>query len=125
MTSHEREQIRLIVESYCRTVWAAFQSVYPDLGVLPTVQVSGRLTRTAGRCWQRENVVEFSTKFLTHSKPCQIIMMQQIIPHELAHAADYQMFGESELRCGHGKRWREIMVGYGLPPLKYHRMELE
>jgi predicted SprT family Zn-dependent metalloprotease len=125
MTSSEREQIRQIMEAHCKTVWAAFRSVYPDLGMLPTVQVSGRLTRTAGRCWQRENVVEFSTKFLMHSRETQIIMMNQIVPHELAHAADWQLYGESELKCGHGKRWREIMINYGLPPLKYHRMELE
>ena len=94
MTSHEREQIRIIVESHCKTVCSAFSAIYPYLRDMPAVQVSGRLTRTAGRCWQRENVVEFSTKFLTHSTPCQIIMMQQIIPHELAHAADWQLFGE-------------------------------
>lgn len=125
MTSHEREQIRTIVESHCKTVWAAFRSIYPDLQTMPAVQVSGRLTRTAGRCWQREQIVEFSTKFLMHSKACQIIMMNQIVPHELAHAADWQLYGESELRCGHGKHWREIMMNYGIPPTKYHRMELE
>jgi predicted SprT family Zn-dependent metalloprotease len=125
MTSHEREQIRQIMEAHCRTVWAAFSALYPDLRTMPDVQVSGRLTRTAGRCWQPENIVEFGTKFLMHSRETQIIMMQQIVPHELAHAADWQLYGESEMKCGHGRGWREIMMNYGLPPNRFHRMELE
>jgi predicted SprT family Zn-dependent metalloprotease len=125
MTSHEREQLRQIVESHCSTVWQALQALYPGLGAMPVVQVSGRLTRTAGRCWQREQIVEFGTKFLLHSEPAQIVMMRQIVPHELAHAADWQLYGESELRCGHGRGWREIMLRYGVAPNKYHRLTLE
>lgn len=47
-----------------------------------------------------------------------------ILPHEIAHQADYNLFGLSEKICGHGKNWCKIMLQLGLAPNKYHSMEL-
>lgn len=122
LSQSEKSQVLQAVSAHCGVIWTAFKKTYPMLGIMPAVQVSGRLTRTAGRCWQAEQIVEFGTKFLLHSRETQIIMMHQILPHELAHAADWQLYGESELKCGHGKHWREIMINYGAVPLKFHNM---
>ena len=51
-------------------------------------------------------------------------MFAVILPHEMAHQADFNLFGDSEKNCGHGRKWCEIMVRYGLPANKYHSMEL-
>jgi predicted SprT family Zn-dependent metalloprotease len=51
-------------------------------------------------------------------------MMDVILPHEIIHQADFNLFGESEKICGHGEKWCEIMVNYGLPANPYHTMEI-
>jgi predicted SprT family Zn-dependent metalloprotease len=51
-------------------------------------------------------------------------MIDIILPHEIIHQADFNLFGESEKKCGHGKNWCAIMQTYGLSPQKYHNMEI-
>jgi len=45
-------------------------------------------------------------------------MLNEVLPHELAHFADYCMIGwkEYEFFEGHGPNWRKIMVSLGLEP---------
>ena len=33
--------------------------------------------------------------------------------------------GESEAKCGHGKKWHEILINYGLEPNPFHNMEIK
>jgi predicted SprT family Zn-dependent metalloprotease len=125
MTSSEREQIRQIVLRVCYANWQALQQAYgPRLGEMPEIQVNGRLTSTAGRCWQPEQVCDFSIPFLLHSAETRVHMVKQVIPHELAHAADWQLYGESEVKHGHGRRWAEIMRVLGCAPERFHHMRL-
>ena len=124
MTPAIREQVRQAVLPYCKTVWQALKSIYPELGVMPAIVINNRLTKTAGQCFQPENVVELSGNFLLHSKAYQEKMIFQVVPHELIHAADYQLFGKSEKRCGHGSNWKIMMVRFGLDPEPFHDMVL-
>jgi predicted SprT family Zn-dependent metalloprotease len=52
-------------------------------------------------------------------------MTNIILPHEIIHQADYNLFGLSEAKCGHGKKWHEIMINYGLSPDVYHSMKVK
>ena len=38
---------------------------------------------------------------------------------------DYDLFGESNKKCGHGDNWKMIMLQLGLKPDKYHPMRLK
>jgi predicted SprT family Zn-dependent metalloprotease len=51
-------------------------------------------------------------------------MFTIILPHEIAHQADFDLFGESEKFCGHGVKWAEIMLQLGLPANKYHDLKI-
>ena len=105
-------------------VWDAMAESYPALirYDVPRIILNGRLSATAGRCFQSTQIVEMSSKFINHSEKYFRNMIDVILPHELAHAADWILFGESELKCGHGRNWQEIMVQYGLAPNKFHSM---
>ena len=92
---------------------------------VPKVKLNGRLYRTAGRCYQDQNLVELGTQFFQHSDAWHNEMLQVILPHEIIHRADYVLYGESEKKCGHGKNWQRLMVQYGLPPAKLHTMWIE
>lgn len=105
-------------------VWAELARQYPALRntKTPDIILNGRLWRTAGRAWQEDGVIELGWKFFIHSPQYRAIMYNVILPHELAHIADYIVYGESELKCGHGNGWREIMIYLGLPPKATHNM---
>ena len=51
-------------------------------------------------------------------------MLNVILPHEIAHQIDFNLYGFSELKCGHGKKWCETMVKLGLPANKFHSLEI-
>lgn len=104
-------------------IWAEFCESYPRLVRYnpPKIVLCNRLSRTAGKCYQTEDRIHLANKFFANNNAQ---MFAVILPHELAHQADYNLFGDSEKICGHGKKWVEIMVKYGLPAHKYHSMEL-
>lgn len=51
-------------------------------------------------------------------------MINVILPHELAHQIDYDVFGWYARKPHHGKCWIEIMVKIGQKPEPYHTMVL-
>ncbi len=99
-------------------VWAELQLIYPALVAfpLPLVRVNKRLRTTGGRCWQETRIVEISNKALHDTYR---YTMRTILPHELLHQADYDLNGDSNLKCGHGTAWSQMMAEYGLYPSKY------
>lgn len=107
-------------------VWWRLQTLYPDLRryKTPTITLNGRFTRTAGIAYQEDQLIQLATKFLLHSPKYRQIMYNEILPHELAHIADYLLFGYCPEKCGHGTKWAEIMVQLGLKPNKFHSMDL-
>ena len=121
----DKKTLQQILNNQAMIVWDSLCEMYPDLTKFdcPQIALNGRLWRTAGRCHQETNFIELGTKFFYTKKNCDT-MVNVILPHEIIHQADYNLFGDSEKICGHGKKWREIMVQYGLDPEPHHNMEI-
>ena len=117
MTRNRLHTIEIVTEN----IWLALIESYPKLVRFdaPKIVLCNRLTRTAGKNYQEENRIHLGNKFYArnHNE-----MMLQILPHEIAHQADFNLFGLSEKNCGHGKKWCAIMVKLGLPANKYHSL---
>ena len=107
-------------------VWDSLCEIYPMLTKFdcPKFELNGRLWRTAGMCYQEESRIELGYKFF-QEKTTRNTMIDVILPHEIIHQADYNLFGDSEKNCGHGVKWCEIMVNYGLDADPYHTMEIK
>jgi len=108
---------------YSMAAWDRFCKLYPKLQNFdyPKIHLNNRLRVTAGQCNQPDRIVEIGTKFLL-KYPKEILRVT--LPHELAHQADFDLYGESEWKHGHGKTWCAIMKKFGLPPDRYHEMKL-
>jgi predicted SprT family Zn-dependent metalloprotease len=121
-----REKLQQFLTRQTDRVWDRLCESYPRLVRYnpPAIKLNGRLWRTAGFCHQNENVVELGYKFFIASHDYYAEMIDIILPHEIIHQADFNLFGESEKKCGHGKNWCAIMQTYGLSPQKYHNMEI-
>jgi len=122
----ERKTLEKLLIAETAIIWDSLCEIYPKLCHFnpPTIKLCGRLWRTAGMCHQDDRLVRLGYKFFLHSDNYCKQMVSQILPHEIIHQADFDLFGESELNCGHGEKWREIMVQYGLKPDFYHSMEI-
>ena len=121
-----REKLTEFLTRQTDRVWDRLCESYPNLVRYnpPIIKLSGRLWRTAGMCHQENNIVQLGYKFFLAKPEYYNEMVSVILPHEIIHQADYNLFGESEKKCGHGKNWCDIMVKYGLPPNKHHNMEI-
>jgi predicted SprT family Zn-dependent metalloprotease len=122
----KKTELLTILQNQTNLIWDNLCELYSPLTQFnpPIIELNGRLYRTAGRCHQEDNVIQLGTKFLTHSIEYRDIMTDIILPHEIIHQADYNLFGLSEAKCGHGIKWQEIMINYGLEPNPYHSMEI-
>lgn len=111
------------IETVTDNIWLALIESYPKLVRFdaPKIVLCNRLTRTAGKCYQEENRIHLGNKFFQRNHNA---MMLEILPHEIAHQADFNIFGLSEKNCGHGKKWCEIMVKLGLPANKFHSLTI-
>jgi predicted SprT family Zn-dependent metalloprotease len=120
----KKKDLLTILQNQTNLIWDNLCELYSPLTQFnpPVIELNGRLYRTAGRCHQEDNIIQLGTKFLTHSIEYRDIMTEIILPNEIIHQADYNLFGLSEAKCGHGKKWQEIMINYGLSPDKHHQM---
>lgn len=107
-------------------IWDALCEIRPKLVRFnpPKIALNNRLWRTAGMTYQEKNIVELATKFFLFSAQYANEMESVILPHEVIHQADYNLYGLSEKNCGHGENWQNLMVEYGLPAKKYHSMAI-
>lgn len=123
----DRAKLLQVIDSEADRVWYRLGEAYPELRYYkrPGIILNNRFTRTAGVCYQKSARIELAYKFFVYSKEYLQQMFKVILPHELAHQADYNLFGESEKRCGHGKRWKEMMLSLNLAPEKYHSMDIK
>ncbi len=103
--------------------WKNLGFHYPKLlkHTRPEIILCNRLTRTAGKNYQQENKIHLAHKFFP--KNCES-MLDIILPHEIVHQADYNLFGESEFKHGHGKNWVIIMQQMGLVANRYHSLKI-
>ena len=124
LTATEKAELLKPVVAHCRTVWSTLRLQHAALArsPMPEIGINARLKASAGRCFPSLNLVEFGPDFLLHSTEYTQLMFKVIIPHELIHQADYNLYGESEFVHGHGKNWTRLMLQYGLPADRYHPM---
>ena len=123
----DRKQLTKMLNNRTAIIWDNLCELYPQLTKYnpPIIEINGRLYRTAGRCHQEDNIIQLGYKFFIHSKAYYNNMVNVILPHEIIHQADYNLFGLSEAKCGHGAKWYEIMTKYGLEPDPFHTMEIK
>ena len=122
----ERKTLEKLLIAETAIIWDSLCEMYPKLCKFnpPEITLCGRLWRTAGMCFQETRTIKIGSKFFNHSELYTSQMFSVILPHEIIHQADFDLFGDSEKKCGHGKKWEKIMVEYGLPAEMYHTMEI-
>ena len=122
----DRKKLQTLLERETASIWDSLCELQPKLCKFnpPVITLCARLYRTAGMCHQETRIVKLGYKFFLHSNEYQKQMFTVILPHEIIHQADFDLFGLSEKNCGHGKNWSNLMVQYGLKPDKYHSMEI-
>lgn len=82
----------------------------PALAERLRVEFSSRLRRSFGRCYQRDRLIRLTPSLLT----TQSHLLSEILCHEAAHAAVYELHGP---RCQpHGPEWQEMMHMAGFEP---------
>ena len=111
------------LQRYSENLWAEYSEIFPQLVKFdcPKIVLNNRFTKTAGCCYQETNIIHIGAKFMPKNK---LAMLSIILPHELAHQIDWNLYGLSEKKCGHGKKWSETMVKLGLEPHRYHTLEI-
>jgi len=122
----DRKQLTKQLNNQTLIIWDNLCELYPRLTRYnpPIIELNGRLWRVAGLSHQESNIIELGYKFFAYSPDYAHNMTKVILPHEIIHQADYNLFGLSEAKCGHGIKWQEIMINYGLSPDKHHSMEI-
>ena len=123
----KKKDLLTILQNQTNIIWDNLCELYSPLTQFnpPVIELNGRFYKTAGRCHQEDNVIQLGTKFLEYSIEYRDIMTDIILPHEIIHQADYNLFGLSEAKCGHGNNWKMLMVQYGLSPDIHHSMEIK
>ena len=111
------------IQALAESLWEEYCEIFPRLVRFdcPTITRNNRFTRTAGCCYQPDNRIDLGSKFFAKNERA---MLTVILPHELAHQIDYDLNGDSEKKCGHGKAWCDIMLKIGLPANPYHSLEI-
>jgi predicted SprT family Zn-dependent metalloprotease len=122
----DRKKLESRLNSKCESIWETLGEFHSRLVRFnpPKIVLDARLWRTAGVNHQEENLVKLGYKFFLHSQKYSDFMVAEILPHEIIHQVDFNLFGVSEKNCGHGKNWCDLMVQYGLEAKKYHSMEI-
>jgi predicted SprT family Zn-dependent metalloprotease len=122
----DKKALLKLIERESVMIWDSLCEIYTPLVSFdpPKVELNPYTWRTAGMCFQEENRIQLGYKFFKNGNKNFHIMIDTILPHEIIHQADWNLYGPSEKNCGHGCKWAEIMVNYGLPANPYHSMEI-
>lgn len=122
----DKKALLKLIERESVMIWDSLCEIYPTLVAydVPKIELNPYIWRMAGCCFQPENRIQLGYKFFKAKKEYFNYMIDVILPHEIIHQADFDLFGDSEKICGHGEKWCEIMVNYGLKPDPYHTMEI-
>lgn len=113
---------RLLVD--CGVAWLKLCALYPALKPeqMPIIQFNGRLTKTGAWVYVTERVIEVSRKLYQGNED---EYANVLIPHELAHQADFDLYGMPKRGQDHKGTWIEIMQALGLPPDRYHNLKTD
>lgn len=99
--------------------WARMMLLFPGkLGTVPSVEISARLKTTAGYCFWELRKTQYSWELLAEYPEA---FRREIIPHELSHQANWDMFRPEGNGC-HDTNFRRIMQRLGLPGDTTHDM---
>ena len=111
------------IQDLTENLWEEYTFLFPGLVRfdVPVIVRNNRFTRTAGCCYQEINTIHLGWKFFPKNGR---EMLTVILPHELAHQIDFNLNGVSDKKCGHGKKWCDIMVKLGLPANKFHSLTI-
>lgn len=122
----DKKTLQTLLQQQTVMIWDTLCEIYTPLvhNNEPKIELNARLWRTAGRCYQEENRIQLASKFFLAKTEYYNHMMNVILPHEVIHQADFNLYGNSEKKCGHGENWCKIMVEYGLKPDIFHNMEI-
>jgi predicted SprT family Zn-dependent metalloprotease len=82
----------------------------PSLRDTLRIEFSPRLRRAFGRCYQEERLIRLTPSLLD----TQSALLAEILCHEAAHAAVYELFGRAARP--HGAEWEELMRQVGFEP---------
>lgn len=82
----------------------------PELASSLRIEFSPRLRRAFGRCYQDERLIRLTPSLLD----TQSHLLAEILCHEAAHAAVYELHG-AQARP-HGEEWEEMMRAAGFEP---------
>lgn len=118
------KNLNLTLNRRTNKIWGELAEIHPQLVKIdpPKIILNNRMWRTAGQCFQLERIINISTKFYVAGFAGR--MNNVILPHEIIHQADFDLFGASDKRCGHGANWCMLMLQFGLEPEKYHTMNV-
>lgn len=107
-------------------IWDSLCEIYTPLVHYnePKLELNPYFWRCAGACFQEENRIQMGYKFFKANTNYFNCMIDVILPHEVIHQADWNLFGKSEKICGHGTQWQKMMLEYGLPANPHHTMEI-
>lgn len=112
------EELGNLVAASAKFWWAKLYTLYPVIGPhIPKIKYNKRLKTTAGRAFYAAvpQYVDLSVELLWEY-PDE--MLNDTIPHELAHLAAFTVYGDS----GHGPSWKKVMREIGLEPSRCHNM---
>ena len=121
-----REFLTHVLQKEAAVIWDSLIELRPTLVRYdpPKIRICGRLWSKAGYCEQEPRVITLGYKFFRTNKN-SLTMFNVILPHEIIHQADFDLYGDSEKPCGHGKQWAKLMLEYGLKADTHHSMEIK
>jgi SprT protein len=111
------------LQNLANGLWDDYAEIFPSLVRFdcPTIKLNNRFSATAGRATFSKNLVELSAKHLAKFPE---IVLNETLPHELAHMIDYYVYGMEAGKQVHGTQWKIIMVALGQNPTRCHSMVL-
>jgi SprT protein len=114
----DKQTLQDLAQYHVRAWWVKFLAQYPTIQrVTPLVTLNNRLKSTAGRAFIADvpQRIDLSTDLFTQYTEH---MIQDTIPHELAHLVAYTIHGDK----GHGKGWYSVLENMGIVTTRLHSM---
>ncbi len=88
----------------------------------PDIRLNAKFLTMAGRCYEDLSFIDLGLKFFPKF---HVIMFNEILAHEICHAADFALFNtKCTAKISHGKNWQTLMLQLGVIPNQYHDMTL-
>jgi predicted SprT family Zn-dependent metalloprotease len=107
------------LQNLANMLWGQYRRVYPKIGTCPEIVVNKRLKTTAGRCFVEHRKIDLAHKFLVSHRE---MMLEDTLPHELAHQIDFDVNGWPKNNRWHGAQWQKIVLQLGIKTSTYHEM---